>query len=136
MTGKIFELWLKYADEDLRSARVLLEAELYSMVCFHSQQAVEKLLKALLALLGQPIPRIHSLLRLRKLSEESLGNALRLDEESLMFLNDVYLDSRYPTDLGILPTGLPNQADAQRAYDCAKELCKVLSSTIAEKRSK
>jgi hypothetical protein len=50
----------------------------------------------------------------------------------LIFLNDVYLDSRYPADLGILPDGLPNQVDAKRAYDHAAELHGILSSIIAK----
>ena len=67
MVMNIFELWLRYAEEDMTSAKVLLDAELYNMVCFHSQQAVEKSLKGLLASLNQPTPRIYNLIRLRNL---------------------------------------------------------------------
>ena len=135
MAMKIFELWLKYAEEDMTSAKVLLDAELYNMVCFHSQQAVEKALKALLASLDQPIPRTHNLVRLAELCENALGISLELDEEAIMFLNDVYLGSRYPSDMGILPSGMPNRADAQRAYDYARRLYEKLFSLIAEKES-
>ena len=119
MTKKIFEVWLDYAADDLKSAEVLLQARIYSMVCFHAQQAVEKTLKAILAAAEQPIPRLHNLVRLRRLVEDALGHSLSIAEEALMFLNDVYLDSRYPTDLGVLPSGLPNPEDARRAYEYA-----------------
>lgn len=135
MTKKLGELWLERAEEDLRSARVLLDAGLFNMVCFHCQQTAEKSLKGLLASLNQPIPRIHNLIRLRSLCEDALGISVGVDEEGLIFLNDVYLDSRYPVDLGILPFGLPTRADAKRACDYAAELYNVFSSIISKRRS-
>jgi len=130
MTKKIHEIWQQHAADDLKSAEVLLGAMIYNMVCFHAQQAVEKILKALLAAANQPIPRIHNLVRLRRLVEDALGYTLEIDEEALMFLNDVYLDSRYPADLGILPAGLPDAEDAQRAYDSAFKLHDLIKSFI------
>jgi len=49
MTAKLSEIWLKYALDDLQSAKVLLKEGIYNMVCFHSQQAVEILLKSFIA---------------------------------------------------------------------------------------
>lgn len=53
MASKMFETWeqwLNAAREDLRLAKVLLEEQrdFYPPICFHSQQAVEKALKAFL----------------------------------------------------------------------------------------
>ncbi|MEW6115553.1 MAG: HEPN domain-containing protein [Nitrospirota bacterium] len=42
------EEWVKIAGEDLQSAEYLFEKSLYRMACYHAQQAVEKLLKAVL----------------------------------------------------------------------------------------
>jgi HEPN domain-containing protein len=54
--------WLRKADSDLETVRTLLNAGgPYDTACFHAQQAVEKLLKALLASAGSPIPRTHNL---------------------------------------------------------------------------
>jgi len=36
------EQWLKFVNDDLRSAEILLREAIFKMVCFHSQQAVEK----------------------------------------------------------------------------------------------
>jgi HEPN domain-containing protein len=130
MTKRIFELWLQFAAEDLRSAEILLTAELFNMVCFHSQQCVEKALKALLARLDKPIPRIHDLINLHQIAQDSLGYSIDLTEEGLMLLNDVYLDSRYPRDVGLLPGGQPDQADAQKASAFAAEMFRNLSQLI------
>ena len=40
--------WIKKADRDIISARKLFESEIYDYSLFHSQQAVEKYLKAFL----------------------------------------------------------------------------------------
>ncbi len=54
--------WLRKADSDLQTARRTVESEgPYDTACFHAQQAVEKCLKALLALRGRPTPRTHDL---------------------------------------------------------------------------
>ena len=45
-------------------------------------------------------------------------------------INDLYIDSRYPGDLGLLPYGKPTLEDVKEFYDFAKEIfykvCKVL----------
>jgi HEPN domain-containing protein len=89
MTAKLPEIWLKYASDDLQSAEVLLKEGIYNMVCFHSQQAIEKLFKSFIATYYQEIPRIHNLIRLHKICEDLHGSQLNLDEEGLIFLNKV-----------------------------------------------
>lgn len=61
---------LKKAFSDLDSARYLLTAPKPStdVICFHSQQAVEKFLKAWLAHKGISIPRTHNLSELLKIA--------------------------------------------------------------------
>ncbi|MFH1529884.1 MAG: HEPN domain-containing protein [Pseudomonadota bacterium] len=58
--------WLEKADGDLRMARFALTTEdpLLDQACFHSQQAVEKALKALLVAAEQAVPKTHDLLLL------------------------------------------------------------------------
>jgi HEPN domain-containing protein len=49
--------WLEKARSDLYAAERLLDGNgPYDAACFHAQQAIEKAMKALLALSGQPIP--------------------------------------------------------------------------------
>jgi HEPN domain-containing protein len=133
MTVKFPEIWLKYASDDLQSAKLLLEQGIYNMVCFHFQQVVEKLLKSLIASYHQEIPRIHNLVRLRKICEDLHGSHLSLDAEGLIFLNDVYIDSRYPADFGILPSGQPDEKEASKAYKYAKNFDKHLRTLIRKR---
>ena len=79
MTEKLYDNWLKFASDDLRSAEILLQANIFNMVCFHSQQCVEKALKAALTALRQSIPRTHNLIRLRQITEEALGYPVNID---------------------------------------------------------
>ena len=61
--------WMAYARSDLDAAYLLLEkGEFFPrQICFMSQQAGEKALKAVLVYLGIQFPKIHDLDRLREL---------------------------------------------------------------------
>ena len=127
---KIPELWLQYASDDLLSAQVLLKEKIYNMVCFHSQQVAEKLFKSFIATYNKEIPRTHNLIRLHKICEDLYGIKLKIDNEALMFLNDVYIDSRYPADFGMLPSGQSGEEEARKAYSYAKEVDALLRPII------
>ena len=60
------DAWLVKADGDLRMARFALTTKdpLLDQACFHSQQAVEKALKAPLVAAEQAVPKTHDLLLL------------------------------------------------------------------------
>ncbi len=47
---------------------------------------------------------------------------LDTDVEILTDLDDLYIESRYPGELGLLPDGKPTRAEAQQFYDCAKSV--------------
>ena len=46
MKGKA-KNWLEFSAEDLKMAELALKEKIYNQVCFHSQQCVEKAIKAL-----------------------------------------------------------------------------------------
>ncbi len=78
MKAKLPELWLNYSMDDLKSAKVLLKEKIANMVCFHSQQAVEKLFKAYVAAHSLEIPKTHNLIRLQAICEDLAGKNLIL----------------------------------------------------------
>ena len=133
MTVKLPKLWLLYAADDLKSAKVLLNEGIYNISCFHSQQVVEKLFKAFIAAYDQPIPRTHNLIRLHKICEDLYSGKLEFDNEKLILLNDVYIDSRYPADFGVLPSGQPGEKEASKVYLCAKEIDAILRPLVEER---
>jgi HEPN domain-containing protein len=122
MNERLPDLWLNHAIDDLDSAEVLLEAKISNMVCFHSQQAVEKLFKAYIASHSNEIPKIHNLIRLQAICEDLAGEEFSINDEEIIFLNDVYIDSRYPADFGLLPSGKPSMKDAQKALRIAQKI--------------
>jgi len=123
------EAWLELAARDLRAAQRLVEDEyVANIVIFHCQQCVEKSLKALLEEAGVDVPRIHGIHRLSALVEDKAEYLLPLSEEEMDMLDDVYIDTRYPGGLGLLPSGFPSKQEgerfleiAERVYDAVRE---------------
>jgi HEPN domain-containing protein len=113
--------WLKSAESDLRTMeRILNDEALTHVVAFHAQQCVEKSLKALLEFLDRPVPKDHSTIRLYGLVAELLGMAL--DRDMLTDLDDLYINARYPGELGLLPHGSPSPEDARQFYEFAAKV--------------
>lgn len=48
-------------------------------------------------------------------------------------LNKLYIDSRYPSDLGLLPYGKPTLADAKMFYQFAKEIFDKVKAFLEKK---
>lgn len=101
------------ADNNLASARVPTDT-----VCFHCQQAAEKLLKAALAAQGVPPPRTHVLLMLSDLVVEKAPGVKALDD-ALTILTPYAVSARYPDDG---EAGMPSLEDAREARRCAGEV--------------
>ena len=53
--------WLERALRDLKAAKILMKEELFNESAFHSQQAVEKALKALLVVRHIKPPKTHDI---------------------------------------------------------------------------
>ncbi len=112
MKGALKE-WIKQAEEELAIGKYLLKGGFYRGACFHSQQAVEKIIKAALLEKGWELERIHSIQRLSVIAEEyhiSTG----LKDEDMVFLDSIYR-GRYPAEEGLLPLGEPAEEEAKRA---------------------
>lgn len=112
--------WIKIATEDFQSAEYLFDKSLYRMVCYHAQQTVEKILKSILTEHETEFSRTHNILDLGN-AVEKVGQKPPLIDEDAIFLNSVYR-SRYPSDLGLLPSGEPTKEDAEKALHIAKEV--------------
>ena len=101
--------WLEFAEIDLKAARALLkENSLSPVVCFHAQQSFEKCLKALIESKDVNPPKSHDLIMLYG----HVDDMIKLEEDTLAKLNQIYIDSRYPASLGFLPEGPPDAEDA------------------------
>jgi HEPN domain-containing protein len=112
--------WMKIAEEEVASADLLLEHRLHRMVCLHSQQAVEKTLKALLTERGMEFKKTHNIVDLLALLKTQ-DLAVTLNHEEAGFLNAIYR-SRYPPEAGLLPHGEPSGEDAAKALTLAERV--------------
>jgi HEPN domain-containing protein/predicted nucleotidyltransferase len=109
--------WLAEAQEELEVARILLDHGKHRGACLHSQQCVEKALKALILERGKRPPRTHDIVELlNQVAAE--GYAVGLSMEDAIFLGSVYR-GRYPTEEGLLPHGEPTREDAGRSVVAA-----------------
>ncbi len=111
--------WLRAAHDDLDSIGYIIKAShLTNIVAFHSQQAIEKSLKSVIEYHKLPFVKTHNLEKLYK----SIESIIRLDYDKLEYINELYIDSRYPGDMGLLPYGRPTLDDAQEFYDFAQDV--------------
>jgi len=124
--------WLRRAEVDLLSAEKLLDDEfLTQSVAFHAHQVIEKSLKAILENSERKIPKIHDLEKLYGLVEEA-GIKIDIDEDMLAQINDVYIDTRYPGDVGLIQEGKPSIKKVKSFYELAKKIYQKVVKIIIE----
>jgi HEPN domain-containing protein len=103
--------WISLAEDDLLAAKTLAhEDRLTNLVSFHCQQCLEKCFKAIIEEQDKPSIKSHDLLRLQLNADIMLS-----DPETILLsmINEVYIDSRYPGELGLLPNGKPTLSEAE-----------------------
>jgi len=125
--------WLRAASDDLDSIGYIIKVEhLTNIVAFHSQQVIEKSFKALMEYKKVKFIKTHNLEKLYK----KLENIIEINYEQLELINELYIDSRYPGDMGLLPYGKPTMDDANEFYDFANSIfnkvCGILEVNMDE----
>ncbi len=128
--------WIKAAYDDILTIQEIIDNRaLTHIVAFHAQQGVEKTLKAILEEYEIDTPKSHSLIRLKKLLPFEMP---QLDTTLLERLDELYIESRYPGDMGLLPYGKPTTEDAQQFFDFTQnifdEICTLLHLSVDEIR--
>lgn len=92
--SKDIEYWLNLSLYDIQTAKAMFKAGRYLYVLFTCQQAVEKILKALVVQNTEKLPpRIHDLVKLSDFAKIELPED---KAEFLAKLNFYYLETRYP----------------------------------------
>jgi HEPN domain-containing protein len=116
MNGTVQE-WIDKAEKDYRVAEreLAVEGESdYGPVCFHAQQCVEKLFKALLISHAVIPPRTYHLPALSALLQ-SVESTWSWDEAELTDLTDAAVDDRYPGTIA-------SREDALQFFDTCTRL--------------
>ena len=122
--------WLKSAYSDIQSIHYIVKDPfLTHVVAFHSQQAIEKCLKAVIENEENRIPKVHKLQYLIAIVDIQID----FNVEMIEVLDELYIESRYPGDLGLLPEGKPSLENAKDFDDFSKyifeEVCMALNIT-------
>jgi HEPN domain-containing protein len=113
----VVKKWLRKAEDDFDTAKRELAVNddpNYDAVCFHSQQCIEKTIKALLIKYKVEFPKIHDLSRLADLLKPYISGCT-IREEQLEVLTDLGLSFRYPE-------AFADKEDAAEAF----KLCSIL----------
>lgn len=113
--------WLSFALTDLKSCEMIInDAFLSNVVAFHSQQAIEKVFKAVMEEYEVGFIKTHDLVTLHNAVKGYID--FEPDVDLLIQINEVYLASRYPGHLGLLADGKPTIKEAETFYKTAKDI--------------
>jgi HEPN domain-containing protein len=106
--------WLHYAQDDLRTAVLLLDSDcgIARHVVSQAHQAAEKALKTVLIIESTLVPRTHDLVALRGLQHEPTAESVQ--DSELNWLTQQATGLRYPGD-----SIEADRADAERAVAIA-----------------
>jgi HEPN domain-containing protein len=130
---KQVEAWLEFAEQDMLTiSEIIKNPNLTNVVAFHCQQAIEKYFKAFILENEKPLMKIHNLLTLYGTIKEFVD--LELDEDLLSTINDIYLESRYPGEIGLLDNGsMPTKEHANQFFIFAKEIETKIKNELSKK---
>ena len=95
------KIWLRYAGENLESAKILLQNKLYNPCLQSVQQTVEKALKAIYIEKAFKLKKNHDILEIKYLLQDN-DIKINITDEDCDFLNSIYLPSKYP----VLPSSV------------------------------
>jgi HEPN domain-containing protein len=121
--------WLEYADENRAAAELVLHHGLFNPCLQNVQQAVEKMLKALLLESGGEVKKTHSIGELVMLLSER-GLSVPLDADECDLLDSIYLPSKYPLG-SALPDFEPDRAVCDQCVGIASRLRQAVAESIA-----
>jgi HEPN domain-containing protein len=130
---KQVEVWINFADKDILTVSEIIEnPNLTNIAAFHCQQAIEKYFKAFILENEKSLMKIHNLLALYGTIKEIID--FKLDEDLLSIINDIYLESRYPGEIGLLDDGsMPTIEQANKFFVFAKEIGAKIKNELNKK---
>jgi HEPN domain-containing protein len=119
---KQVEEWIAFAEKDVLAVlEIMKNPNLTNIATFHCQQAIEKYFKAFLLEHEKLLKKIHNLLALYGTIKEIID--FGFNEDLLSTVNDIYLDSRYPGEIGLLDDGsMPTLEQVSHFYVFVKEV--------------
>ncbi len=125
--------WYDQGRRDLEKAALDLKYRYYEWACFVSQQAAEKITKALALKLGMSLWG-HSLTEMFKILSERLDVPAEIYQRAQL-LDLYYIPARYPNGFAAgKPADYFSEKQAQEAIDAAAEILRFCESFLAGER--
>jgi len=112
--------WIKFAEENVDAANVLLESSLFNPCLQNIQQSVEKAMKALIIERAIGLKKTHSISELNTLLIEN-NLDINITEDECDLLDSIYLPTKYPVG-SVLPDFEPDNQICATAIDIAKRV--------------
>jgi len=94
MKDEVFQ-WLKYAEENFESSKLLRDEGLFNPCLQNVQQSVEKALKAVVVENMLGFHKTHDVFKIKSLLSDN-AIAVDISDDECDFLNSIYLPSKYP----------------------------------------
>jgi HEPN domain-containing protein len=113
--------WFDSAESDLLLIKeICLNENLTHLSAFHAQQAIEKSFKAIIEEFELGFIKTHSLEMLYNIVRDKI--TIKSDQDQLIILDQLYIDSRYPGEMGLLPNGKPTLKESKQFFNLAREI--------------
>ncbi|NOX16715.1 MAG: HEPN domain-containing protein [Chlorobi bacterium] len=120
--------WIKYSEENLEAAKILLDSNLYNPALFNIQQSIEKSLKSLFIEYGIKLKKTHSIGELKNiLSDEKIY--IELEDDECDFLDSIYLPTKYPVG-SVLPDFSPDYEITKDCLTIAQKVFEEISDRL------
>jgi HEPN domain-containing protein len=125
---KIVGHWVERSQYDLDTAKIMLDTGRYLYVAYMCQQAVEKILKAVIAQLGKENFPIHNLNRLAEIA--TISNELTPEQFNFLAeLTPYHIEARYG-DYKESLSEIINDKKAEQVYKKTREIHKWIYQKI------
>jgi HEPN domain-containing protein len=112
--------WLKYANENLESSKILLESFLYNPSLQNAQQSIEKYIKAFFIENGLKLQKTHNILSLNEILKQN-DIFLNITDDEIDLIDTIYLSSKYPFG-SVLPDFEPDKDICLKCIDIANQV--------------
>jgi len=112
--------WIKYADENLQSSKILCESHLYNPSLQNAQQSIEKNIKAYFVENGLKLQKTHNILSLNEILKQN-DVYLNITDDEIDLIDTIYLSSKYPFG-SVLPDFEPDKEICLECIDIASRV--------------
>jgi HEPN domain-containing protein len=129
---KTTEDWIQAAEDDIAVINhIINDNALTHIVAFHAQQAIEKAIKAIIEEYELGNVKSHSLENLLGIVQNHI--TIKTGKQVISSLESLYIESRYPGSLGMLPQGKPTIAEVSLFHNEAIDVIQQVKNHLSSK---